>query len=44
MVIADSWFDLVKSAVELVNHSGLYSIMLAKTAYKLYPRHLLQKT
>ena len=39
-VIADSWFGLVKSAVELLK-MDLYSIILVKTAHKQFPRHLL---
>ena len=38
--IADSWFDSVKSAVELLKR-GLCSIMLVKTAHKQFPRQLL---
>ena len=39
-VVADSWFDSVKSAVELRKH-GLFSIMLVKTAHKNFPLTLL---
>lgn len=44
VVIADSWFGSVKSAVQLMNQNGLYSILLVKTAHKLYPRQLLSRT
>ena len=41
IVIADSWFGSVKSAVKLYNINGLYSNMLVKTAHKNYPRLIL---
>ena len=41
-VIADSWFDLVKSTAELLKR-GLYSIMLVKTVHKQFPRQLLEE-
>ena len=37
IVIADSWFDSVKMAIALTQ-SGLYSIMIVKTAHKRFPR------
>ena len=44
IVIADSWFGSVKSAVQLMDHRA-YSIMVVKTAaHKLYPRHPLGTT
>ena len=39
-VIADSWFDSVKNANELMI-SGLYCIMLVKTTHKDFQRQLL---
>ena len=44
MVIADSWFGSVKSAIELWLRNGLYSIMLVKTAHKNYPKELLAES
>ena len=41
VVIGDSWFGSVKSAINLMKSNGLYSILLVKTAHKLYPRALL---
>ena len=43
IVVGDSWFGSVKSARELLETNGLYSIMLVKTAYKDYPRLLLRE-
>ena len=40
IVIADSWFGSVKTAVAL-KQSGLYSIMIVKTAHKRFPREAL---
>ena len=37
IMIADSWFGSVKSAVQLYEQNGLYSIMLMLTAHKSYP-------
>ena len=36
-----SWFGSIKSAINLMKINGLYSILLVKTAHKLYPRALL---
>ena len=44
IVIADSWFGLVMSAMQLMNHNDLYSIMLQNIAHNLHPRHHLWKT
>ena len=41
IVVADSWFGSVKSAVNLLNRNGLHSIMLVKTAHRDYPKDLL---
>ena len=38
--IADSWFGSVKTAIAL-KQSGLYSIMIVKTAHKRFPREAL---
>ena len=38
VVVADSWFGSVKSAVKLYKINGLYSNMLVKTAFKEYPK------
>ena len=43
IVIGDSWFGSVKTCSELHKINGLYSIMLVKTAHKLYPRFLLRE-
>ena len=43
IVVGDSWFGSVKSAKELLEANGLYSIMLVKTAYKNYPKSLLRE-
>ena len=40
IVIADSWFGSVKMAIAL-KQSGLYSIMIVKTAHKRFPREAL---
>ena len=40
MVIVDSWFGSVKTAIAL-KQSGLYSIMIVKTAHKRFPREAL---
>ena len=40
IVVADSWFGNVKSAIALLHH-GLYSVMLVETAHKRYPREKL---
>ena len=40
IVIADTWFDSVKMALAL-KQSGLYSIMIVKTAHKRFPREAL---
>ena len=43
IVIGDSWFSSVKTASKLFTENGLYSIMLVKTAHKLFPvSHLSQ--
>ena len=42
IVVADSWFGSVKSAVELAKY-GLYSIMLVKTAHKNFPMDKLNE-
>ena len=41
VVIGDSWFGSVKSAINLMKINGVYSILLVKTAHKLYTRALL---
>ena len=38
IVIADSWFGSVKTAVQLWNINGLHSNLIVKTAHKLYPK------
>ena len=38
VVIADSWFGSVTSAVQLMKVNGLHSIMLVKTAHSIYPK------
>ena len=43
IVVADSWFGSVKSAIAL-RKRGLYCNMLVKTAHKVYPRELLGET
>ena len=40
IVVADSWFGSVKTAIAL-KKSGLYSAMVVKTAHKRYPREHL---
>ena len=39
----NSWFGSVKSAKELFQTNGLFSILLVKTAYRDYPKHLLRE-
>lgn len=43
VVVGDSWFGSVKSAVQLMRKHGLYSILLVKTAHKLYPKEMLNE-
>ena len=41
-VVGDSWFGFVKTAIQL-RKKGLDSILLVKTAHKLFPKELLMK-
>ena len=41
IVIGDSWFGSVKTAVQLMLKNGLYSILLVKTAHKNFPKREL---
>lgn len=43
IIVGDSWFGSVKSARELYQTNGLYSILLVKTAYRDYPKQLLRE-
>jgi hypothetical protein len=40
IIIADSWFGSIKTAVEMMKR-GLYSVLIVKTAHKGFPRQLL---
>ena len=42
IVVADSWFGSVKSAIALMK-KGLYANMLVKTAHKGFPRNQLSE-
>ena len=42
IVVGDSWFGSVKTCTELWKTNGLYSIMIVKTAHKLFPREMLR--
>ena len=44
VVVGDSWFGSVKSAIQLMLVNGLYSIFLVKTAHKLFPKEILSET
>ena len=43
VVVADSWFGSIKTAVQLVNTQGLHFIGIVKTAHKGYPRQMLRE-
>ena len=43
IVVADSWFGSVKSAKELLQTNGLFSILLVKTAYRGLPQALIAR-
>lgn len=41
IVVADAWFGSCKTAIELLENHGLYSIMLVKNNHKNFPRAIL---
>lgn len=43
VVVGDSWFGSVKSAIQMMLVNGLYSIFLVKTTHKLFPKQFSRR-
>ena len=43
IMIADSWFGSVKSAISIFKQNGLFCIMIVKTAHREFPRLLSRR-